>query len=204
VVPSGATLGCINAQLSRLYLIAIDNAGTVELAVVNSAGGVALDETGLITTVAITAGATANNVIYSTTARTSVAYRVAGMIECTQATAGTYATAPSLKQGAGGNALTSMNSIGYGQTTKDNTTLGRVIGTTYYNLTGKPIYIAVACLITGVGSAVGITINGKLIYGSSAYTSTAASYVASIVPPGASYLVTTPGGGSIATWLETS
>ena len=36
---------------------------------------------------------------YSTTARTSVAYRVVGYVESTQATAGTWATTPSTLQG---------------------------------------------------------------------------------------------------------
>jgi hypothetical protein len=43
-------------------------------------------------------------VFYSTTARSSVAYRVVGYVEITEATAGTYATAPTLVQGNGGNA----------------------------------------------------------------------------------------------------
>jgi len=106
VVPSTATLGTVNAIQSRLILLAIDNAGTVELAIVNQAGGVNLDETGLISTTAISTTADSNNVIYSTTARTNVAYRVVGFIESTQATAGTWATAPSTLQGAGGEALT--------------------------------------------------------------------------------------------------
>jgi hypothetical protein len=102
VVPTLATLGTISAQQSRLAVLAINNAGTIEAAVVNIAGGRDLSETGLISTTAISGSATANNVIYSTTARTSVAYRVVGYVESTQATAGTWATAPSTVQGQGG------------------------------------------------------------------------------------------------------
>lgn len=103
-VPAGATLGTVNATQARLALVAIDNAGTVELAVTNLAGGINLDETTLISTTAISAGATAANVIYSTTARTNVPFRVVGFVDITEATAGTWATAPALVQGAGGNA----------------------------------------------------------------------------------------------------
>ena len=47
-VPSTATLGTVSGQAARLILLALDNAGAVELAVVNLAGGVNLDETTLI------------------------------------------------------------------------------------------------------------------------------------------------------------
>jgi len=114
VVPSTATLGTVNAIQSRLVLLAIDNAGTVELAVVNIAGGNNLDETTLINTVAVDTASDSANVIYSTTARTGVPYRVVGYVESTQATAGTWATAPSTIQGAGGQSAipVAMNASG--------------------------------------------------------------------------------------------
>jgi len=105
VVPSGATLGMINAQQSRLILLALDNAGTIELAVINNDGGSNLDESTLITTVAIDATADSNDVIYSTVARSNVPFRIMGYIESTQVTAGTWNTAPSAIQGSGGDAL---------------------------------------------------------------------------------------------------
>jgi hypothetical protein len=86
-----------------LAVIALNNAGTIELAVVNFAGFINLDETTLLTTTAISAGSTSASTVYSTTARTSLAFRVIGYIESTQATAGTWATAPSTIQGMGGN-----------------------------------------------------------------------------------------------------
>jgi hypothetical protein len=105
IVPTLATLGSISGQISRIAVLAINNAGTIETAVVNILGNNDLSETGLISTTAISGSATASNVIYSTTARTSVAYRVVGYVESTQATAGTWATAPSTIQGQGGLAL---------------------------------------------------------------------------------------------------
>lgn len=107
VISSGSTLGTTSAQLSRLAVLALNNAGTIELAVVNIASGLVLDETGLISTTAEGGAGAADSatVVYSTTARTNVAYRVIGYVESTQATAGTWATAPSAIQGAGGNKI---------------------------------------------------------------------------------------------------
>lgn len=104
VISNGSTLGTVNATMARIALLAIDNAGTVELAAVNIAGGNNLDETTLISTTAEGGAGAADsaNVIYSTTARTNVPFRVVGYIESTQATAGTWATAPSTIQGSGG------------------------------------------------------------------------------------------------------
>lgn len=105
VVPSTATLGTTSAVSSKLILLAIDNAGTIELSVINMAGGAILDETTLISTTAISASATSASLAYSTTARASVPFRVVGYVEFTQATAGTWATSPSTIQGAGGQSV---------------------------------------------------------------------------------------------------
>lgn len=106
-VSSGSTLGTTNGVQSDIAVLAIDNAGTVEVAVVNMSGGVDLSETGLISTTAEGGAGAADSasVIYSTTARSNVAYRVVGFIRSTQATAGTWASAPSVVQSSGGNAL---------------------------------------------------------------------------------------------------
>ena len=104
-IPSTATLGTISGVASSLMLLVMNNAGTLEYAVVNLAGGTDLSETGLISTTAIAAGSNTSNVVYSASARTSLAYRVLARIDSTQATAGTWVTAPTLVQGAGGRAL---------------------------------------------------------------------------------------------------
>lgn len=182
VVPSTATLGTISAVPSRLVLVAVDNAGTVELAIVNLAGGNNLDETTLINTTAISAAATASNVFYSTTARTGVPFRVVGYVESTQATAGTWATAPSTIQGAGGNAIAAMSSIGYGQTWQSVT---RNSGTTYYNTTGKPIMISV--YYTGTAASGLLTIGGVVIANASNQGTGQIIGYSAVIPPGASY-----------------
>lgn len=190
VVPSGATLGTINAVQSKLVLIAIDNAGTVELAITNISGGVNLNETTLISTTAITTGADSANVVYSTTARTNVPFRVVGYIDITEATAGTWDTAPSLIQGSGGQALTAMSSIGYGQTWQ-NLTGSRTGGTTYYNTTGKPIQV----MIVNSSTNNVVTINGTSLAGANLTTNVCISF---IVPDGQSYSVS----GTFFAWSE--
>lgn len=91
VVPSGATLGTVNGAIATLYLYALDNSGTVELAI----SGSLYDEAQLQTTTTISAGSSSNSTIYSTTGRSSVPVRLIGRVVSTQTTAGTWASAPS-------------------------------------------------------------------------------------------------------------
>jgi hypothetical protein len=192
-VSSGSTLGTVNATASRIVVLAIDNAGTVELAVVNISGGNQLDETNLISTTAEGGAGAADsaNVIYSTTARTSVPYRVVGFIDSTQTTAGTWATAPSTIQGVGGQALAALSSIGYGQVWQS-VSGSRTSGTTYYNTTGKPIMVRAQC-VTGSG-AVTVTVGGVTD------PAVTVNCVAFIVPAGMSYSITLAGG--VQLWME--
>jgi hypothetical protein len=184
---------------SRLVVLALNNAGTIELAVSNISGGVNLDETGVISTTAEGGAGAADSatVVYSTTARTSVAYRVIGYIESTQATAGTWATDPSLKQGAGGQALAKMSSLGYGQTWQT-VTGSRALTTTYYNTTGKPIMVSSVLNIVSGGQT--LTINGNVA--SSVNVSGATSLLQGIVPIGASYSVTVSASNTLNAWYE--
>jgi len=203
VVSSGSTLGTVSAVQSRIVVLALDNAGTVELAVVNISGGTDLTETGLISTTAEGGAGAADSAstVYSTTARTSLAYRVVGYVESTQATAGTWATAPSTIQGYGGQALASMSSIGYGQTWQ-NLTASRALSTTYYNTTGKPITVSLNVGPTGGSSIqVSLTINGQT---PAAFTSTPTSIypcVTAIVPPSGVYSATMSS-GQLGSWYE--
>jgi hypothetical protein len=196
VVPSGATLGTVNAVQSRLVLLAINNAGTAELAIVNLAGGNNLDETTLISTTAIDAAADSDNIIYSTTARTNVPFRVIGFVESTQATAGAWATSPSTLQGAGGNALTTMSSMGYGQTWQD-VTGSRTFSTTYYNTTGKPITVAISASVSV--SNINCIVGGVTL-SSGQPTSSNIEAQTFIVPPSSSYSITYAGTMNI--WAE--
>ena len=181
---------------SRIAVLALNNAGTIELAAVNVAGGVDLTETGLISTTAEGGAGAADSasVVYSTTARTSLAYRVIGYIESTQATAGTWATAPSTIQGVGGQAWAAMASLGYGQTWQDvKTSPGRSTGTTYYNTTGKPIVVSLVCSAV---SSTSVTVNGNVL----GYLNLNALQHF-IVPPGGSYVISAAG-TTVTNWWE--
>ena len=204
VISSGSTLGTVSAQKSRIVVLAINNAGTIELAAVNIAGGNSLDETNLISTTAEGGAGAADSatVVYSTTARTSLAYRVIGFIDSTQTTAGTWATAPSTIQGYGGQALNAMSSLGYGQTWQ-NVEASRAEGVTYYNETGRPIAFNVTFTITNTAGTASANIGGLSFvftgYGTTQGAVTCGSGTL-IVPVGMSYLVS--GSGTMNNWTE--
>lgn len=197
-IPTGATLGAVNAVAARFVYAVANNAGTPVLCVANIAGGLQMDETNLISPTTISAGATSASTWYSASAvAANSAYRVIGFSDSTQATAGTYATQPSLVQGMGGQALTTMSSIGYGQT-YSNVTGSRVSGTTYYNTTSKPILLIIR---NQLGSTLGpaLTVNGVVV----GQASTAAGNIANvpltaIVPAFGSYSAT----GGWDSWVE--
>ena len=96
VISSGSTLGQVNSQASRIWVYLIDNAGTLELA----ASHAYYKESAVVTTVAEGGAGAADSAtdIYSTTARSNVPLRLIGYLDNTQATAGTWATAPSTVQ----------------------------------------------------------------------------------------------------------
>jgi len=198
-IPSTSTMGTVSAVQSRIVVIAINNAGTVELAAVNISGGSVLDETTLINTTAAVAAGNSATAYYSTTARTSVAYRVVGYVESTQATAGTWATTPSTLQGYGGQALATMSSLGYGQTWQT-VTGSRSNGTTYYNTTGKPICVSIPINNSNAGSST-LTVNGIgccRFYQSGAGLGAGTNIA--IVPPGGTYVHS--GANTAESWNE--
>jgi type II secretory pathway pseudopilin PulG len=169
----------------------------MELAVTNISGGSDLSETGVISTTLIAAASNSATLYYSTTARTSVAYRVVGYIESTQATAGTWATAPSTIQGYGGCALDAMSSLGYGQTWQSPT---RAYSTTYYNTTGKPILINVHGY-GGNNLTFSVTVDGVVVGGIENSTgATLGGTITAIVPIGKSYSAS--GSLPLDSWTE--
>ena len=202
IVPSGATLGTVSGVASQLIVIAINNAGTIELAVVNISGGAAIND-GIVSTTAISVSSPSNTSFYSTIARTDVAYRVVGSIQSTQATAGTWASAPSYVQGFGGIALTSLTSFGFGQNYGSQ---AKTDGVTYYNTTGKPIVVNVLAPISVQGYLI-MTVTGASASSFSGPLNTGAAGTAQIygvIPVGASYSLGSSGGSisSITAWQE--
>lgn len=91
---SGSTLGTRDGVAHYVYLYAINNAGTVELAISASSSW---DEGSTQSTTAEGGAGAADSasVLYSTTARSGVAVRLIGRVLSTQTTAGTWASAPS-------------------------------------------------------------------------------------------------------------
>lgn len=195
VVPNGATLGAANGALTRVAVLEINNAGTKEVAVVNLLGGVNLDERGVISTTALSTGSDSGQVIYSTTARTNVSYRIVGFIEYTQATAGTYATAPSLVNGS--SSPLAMWLSGYGQT-RQAVTVSRAMDTNYTNSTGRPIQVLVsATAAAGVGCD--FTIDGTVVSRMNQAAATLNGTHSVMVLPGEVYRANN---GTLFAWTE--
>jgi hypothetical protein len=99
-VPSGATVGTVSNQANRFWVADFDNAGTPVLCVYNSlnAAGpsiVAWDETSLASGTAIAGGSNSSQTWYCSGAVTAKSFRILGYVESTQATAGTWSSAPS-------------------------------------------------------------------------------------------------------------
>lgn len=204
-VPNTATLGTVNAIAARLAVVALYNTGgaNTKIGIINLSGGINLDETTMLASSALSASSTAANVCYSFGGSAAGPFRVVGFVDITEATAGTWATAPTLVQGYGGQALAAMSSIGYGQTWQ-NVAGSRAVGTTYYNTTGRPIAVSVT-LTQSTVSYQTATVGGTVLKSSDigGTSSQALTYMSFIVPPGNSYSVTrNTGAPTIDTWLE--
>lgn len=88
VVPSGATLGLLNAVDSYIYVYALDNSGSIVLGVSTKK----FDDKTLVSTTAISGASTSAETMYSTSALTSKACILIGRLKSNQTTSGTYAT----------------------------------------------------------------------------------------------------------------
>ena len=200
-VPSGATLGTTSGQQAQLALVVLYNSGAPALGIINLAGGYNLDETTLLSTTAISSGATSATTAYSTSAISNSPFRVVGYINITEATAGTWATAPTLVQGQGGQAMAAMQSMGFGQTRQD-VHASRAAGTTYYNATPRPIYISI-CINVAYAYSPSLTVGGFVCANWSSNVSQT-SYVNyfEMVMPGESYVLSNSGTPTVISWVE--
>ncbi len=98
-VVSGATMGFTGSTAARIWLTAIDNAGTVELAVINCLNGTSiypLNGFGIVTTTVMSTSSDNAAVMYSASARTNVPYLCLGYFgyETGITTPGTWAASP--------------------------------------------------------------------------------------------------------------
>lgn len=88
VIPSGATLGQTSAVNQYVWVYALDNAGTVELAV---SGVSVFADNSIQSSTTISSGATSGSTLYSTTGRSNVPIRLIGRLLVNETTAGTWA-----------------------------------------------------------------------------------------------------------------
>lgn len=175
----------------RLTIVAINNAGTTELAVACLTGGASLDETGVITTAT---AATLATHIKSANVRTGVAYRVVGFLDASFTTAVGWGTL-ALVQGVLGLALTSYQ----GRSRHDFSGGGRVAATNYVNNTGKEMKVCVTG--SNVSGANTYTVAGKTYtYASAFYAGPTSSAGAAefTVLPGETYQVS----AGFSAWVE--
>jgi hypothetical protein len=166
-IPAGQTMGFVNATPGRVWIGALDNAGTVELFVINAlvaaAGSVAtypLQGWGIISTSAVS-GASSTLTPYSTTARSSLAYVTLGYATWetggTLATAGTWNAAPTRMQ------LFQAGSVPLpGQPVQSNSSVISAASTTssatYVALTSQQISITP----TSSANVIAVTANGSV------------------------------------------
>lgn len=98
-VNSGNTLGTTSGVAARIWIYAIDNGGTVVIGLMTCSNATAIfscSDDLLYNTAAGTSGGSSNGTLYGSTGSLSgKAVRIIGYLEATEATAGTWATAPS-------------------------------------------------------------------------------------------------------------
>lgn len=199
VIAATDSFGLVTAAGNqRIAILAINNAGTIELAASALAGGVSLDETGVITTAT---AATLGTHIKAANVRTGVAYRVIGFVDATFTTATGWGSL-ALVRGTGGQALASMSSLGYGQTWQNVTGI-RVVGATYYNTTGRPIFVNIVASNSLVNGQSQLLVGGVIATLCSTENAGVAATFSAIVPPGASYILSQITGTlTAAYWAE--
>lgn len=203
---SGATLGSTSAVSTRYAAVVQYNAGTPKLCIINLGGGINLDETGTIASTTIGGTSTSAATCYATTGAGASTYRVVGYFDATEATAGTWATAPSMVQGIGGISSSNINGFGVGQTQYANGAgITRSLSAVYYNTTGKTIDVQVSGSVSTGPATILATVNGISFYGSYVPGAAQSAYVGFIVLPNQSYSVSMSGGTgqSLNNWVET-
>lgn len=88
-IPSGASLGHTSGVDQYVWVYAINNSGTIELAV---SGVNVFQDKSIQSSTSISSGSTSGSVLYSTTGRTSKAIRLIGRLLVNESAAGTWAS----------------------------------------------------------------------------------------------------------------
>jgi hypothetical protein len=192
VISSGSTLGMTSGADSWLYIYALDNSGTVELAVSGTYHGDHF--IGSTTAEGGAGGADSDSTIYSTTGRSSVAMRLLAAVRSNQTTAGTWAAVPVECR------LAELGGIE--RTGKKWRTLtgSRAAATTYTNSTGQDLHISV---VSGLSSSesLHLTVDGVIMQRNGSSTGGSQHSVTACIPPGSTYSITVVA-GSIGSWFE--
>jgi hypothetical protein len=110
VVSNGSSLGSTASLPAKLNVLLLNNAGTAELAVCNAYGYNDLDEGNVISTTAEGGAGAADSasVIYSTTARSNVAFRYVGYLDVTPGASFAWSAAPTVIANAHGSSANNM------------------------------------------------------------------------------------------------
>lgn len=189
-IPALASLGTVTTQTARLMIAwSINNSC---LCVINVSGGSDLSETNTFVPTVISGAATSASTLYTATGTTNTIYKLIGFVDSAWTSAVGWGALSNAASIGGFMPMAAMNSLGYGQTWQD-VTASRAVGTTYYNLTGRPISVNAV----SSASAWGLTINGVSLIPGATYASLIS--IVFQVPPGQSYSLSS---GTLGKWLE--
>lgn len=151
VLPGGGSMGANNSQTIDIHVFAINNAGTIELAI---AGRQNFDEGSVHSTTAIGTGSDSAGVLYSTSARSNVPIRYIGRITVQYGTAA-WTNSPTIITAWGpgiNNYSGSYTATATGMTTSPT-------GTVYYVVNGNVVTLQIPT-ITGTSNAATFTLTG--------------------------------------------
>ena len=199
-IVNGATLGSANGVATRYEVVAMDNAGVLELAVANLSGGNVTNDTKLLSTTILNTSSDSANVYYSTAARTNLPQRYVGFIALSQATAGVYASQPTQVQGAGGTLTQSVPAA----RAYANVTGSRAYATTYTNSNAREMHVIVTGTSANSSQALSALVDGNTVGTIGGFDGNGGQFqphVSFPVPAGSTYRVNATG-GALTNWRE--
>lgn len=101
-IGSGSTMGCVNAQMCRLWIVGMNNGGSLALCAFNALSGYSvapINEGALQSSAAGTSGGSSAQTYYcNASLLTNKAVRILGYVEIQESTAGQWSTGPTFVQ----------------------------------------------------------------------------------------------------------
>lgn len=203
-VPTTSSLGLTSGQQGRLIYGVAYNGGIPVACVASISGGLVLDGSALVSPTTIGASSNAANVVYSASAvAANSPFTPIGYIDATWTSGTGWAIAAA--QPLGGSVPISLNDFGIGQTWQD-VHLSRALGTTYYNITGREIWVLAGITLPVGGAGVNIVVAGNNVDTVANNLSSGSNMVTPIsipIGPGESYAINSAAGSpSINSWWE--